>query len=454
MRLLDDLFRSQAVERVLADDSLLLRMLEVEAALAHAEAECGLIPRQAAHQIELCCVLASLDRHALAQGAKTSGNIAIPFVRQLTRAVEAKDAEAAKFVHWGATSQDILDTAIVLQTREALSPIVVDVQRAKAALVDLTVRHRNTIMPGRTWMQHALPITFGFKTANWLSALQRSSLNARQALSSISVLQFGGAAGTLAALGEDGPRVAEKMAARLGLAVPSTPWHNDRQRIAEVATSLGILCGTLGKIARDISLMAQTEVGELSEPNGKGRGGSSTMPQKQNPVFCAAILSNVTRMPGLVSTVLAAMVQEHERGLGGWHAEWETVPEILSLAGGAAAQTAELLSGLEVHTDRMRENVNLSNGLIFSEAVSTTLGKKIGKSASHSLVEAASKQVRADGKHLSEVLKHSSEVSKHLSANEIDDLFDPQKYLGSTQTFIDRVLAECREPAEVSHAAR
>jgi len=453
MRLFDELFRSQAVESVLADESL-VRMLEVEAALAHAEAEVGLIPPHVAQHIESCCKLESLDPKALAEGAKTSGNIAIPLVKQLTRTVAAKDAEAAKFVHWGATSQDIIDTAVVLQTREALSLILMEVQHANSVLRELTDRHRNTIMPGRTWMQHALPITFGLKTANWLSALHRAATNLGEALSAISVLQFGGAAGTLAALGKDGPRVAEKMAVRLGLTVSPTPWHSDRQPIAEAATALGILCGTMGKIARDISLMTQTEVGELSEPHSDGRGGSSTMPQKQNPIFCAAILANVIRVPGLVSTVLSAMLQEHERGLGGWQAEWETVPEILSLTGGAAQRLTELLSGLKVHADRMRANVGLSNGLIFAEAVSTALSRKMGKIAAHSLVESAAKESREQGRHLSEVLKKSGEVGQHLSTKEIDELFDPQKYLGSTQAFIDRALAECTEPAEVNHAVR
>ena len=454
MRLLDELFRSQAVEHVLADDSLLLRMLQVEAALASAEAEVGLIPPEAAQQIESCCESESLDRKSLSEGAKASGNLAIPLVKQLTRAVEANDPEAAKFVHWGATSQDIIDTAVVLQTREALSLILAYSWRANSALRDLTEQHRNTIMPGRTWMQHALPITFGLKTANWLSALHRASMRLAQVQQEISVLQFGGAAGTLAALGNNGARVAEKMAARLRLAVPPTPWHSDRERIAEVATALGILCATMGKVAHDIALMTQTEVGELSEPHAEGRGGSSTMPQKQNPVFCAAILANVTRVPGLVSTVLAAMIQEHERGLGGWHAEWETIPEILGLTGGAAERIAQLLSGIEIHANRMLANIEISNGLIFAEAVSTALSKKIGKSDAHSIVEAAATQVRERGKHLSEVLKATPEVSEHLSATEIAELFDPQKYLGSTQTFIDRVLAECAEPAEVSRAVR
>jgi 3-carboxy-cis,cis-muconate cycloisomerase len=453
MRLLDELFRSKAVEKAISDETCLVRMLEVEAALANALASSELIPTAAARQIESCCNLNSIDAAALSAGAKRSGNIAIPLVNQLTRSVAAKNVEAAKFVHWGATSQDIIDTALVLQAREVLHLILDDLEQSCSALRRLTESHRNTLMPGRTWMQHALPITFGMKTAYMLSALHRQSRRLQDVLTSISVLQFGGAAGTLAALGDKGPAVAEEMAQRLGLSVPSTPWHSHRDRLAELAAALGVLAGSFGKIARDIALLSQTEIAEVSESQEDGRGTSSTMPQKSNPVFCAAILANSFRVPGLVSTVLAAMAQEHERGLGGWHAEWETIPEILSLAGGAAERAAELLAGLEVHPERMRANLEITHGLIFAEAVSMTLGRKIGKSAAHQLVARAVKESRSQRRNLSDVLHEHEEVSRHISAKELQDLFDPHKYLGSTHTFIDRVLAECAEPVGASHGA-
>ena len=452
MRLLDALFRSKTMEQVLSDDSFLKRMLEVEAALAGAEAETGLIPHAAAKCIVSCCILENLDLEALARDAKRSGNIAIPLMMQLTEAVSAQDPEAAKFVHWGATSQDVIDTAVVLQTREALSLLLQDIESACSALRSLTERHRNTIMPGRTWMQHAVPITFGLKTAYMLSALHRQSLEVRSAVASVSVLQFGGAAGTLASLGDDGLRVAGVMAERLKLKTPSHPWHSHRAPIAEVATALGVLCGVLGKIARDVALMCQTEVAEVSETNEKERGGSSTMPQKNNPVQCAAILANVTRIPGLVSTVLSAMVQEHERGLGGWHAEWETLPEIVSLSAGAAERLAELLSSLQVDMGRMRKNVDLTKGLVFAEAISTALSHKVGKSTAHAIVEHAAKKARGEDRSFAVVLRESDDVKRHLSEKELLELFRPENYLGSAQEFIDRVLAECGKAAEVSDA--
>ena len=454
MRLLDSLFRSKAVEQVLSDDSLLTRMLQVEAALALAEAEVGLIPSDCARVIQSCCVLQNIDPEALTAAAKLSGNLAIPLVKQLTAAVAARDPESAKFVHWGATSQDIIDTALVLQIREALSLILPELEGACTSLRMLTVRHRNTIMPARTWMQHALPTTFGLKTAHMLAAVHRQSIRLRSDIEEMSVLQFGGAVGTLAALGDKGPLVAENLAGRLSLTNPSTPWHTNRERIAELATSLGVLCGVIGKITRDIALMTQTEVGELSESQLSGRGGSSTMPQKNNPVASAAILANVARTPGLVSTLLATMIQEHERGLGGWHAEWETLPELVSLTAGTVERFAELLTGLQVYPDRMRVNLDLTNGLIFAEAVSTALGKKIGKSAAHAIVENAVKQAQDQRRHLLDVLAQTSEITRHFSPSEIAAFFDPERYLGSTQTFIDRVLADCAVPLEVSNAAR
>ncbi len=454
MRLLDALFRSKAVEKVLSDESVLARMLEVEAALALALSDSGLIPSSAARTIQSCCVLENLNTEQLLSGAKRSGNLVIPLVKQLTLAVEAVDPEAAKYVHWGATSQDIIDSALVLQSRDAVSRVLADIARSCVSLRELTGRYRHTVMPGRTWMQHALPVTFGLKTAQMLYSLHRQSSQLRTALHEISVLQFGGAAGTLAALGDRGPRVAEGLASRLELANPPLPWHSNRERIAELATALGVLSGALGKIARDISLLTQTEVAELTESREQERGGSSAMPHKVNPVASAAVLANVARIPGLVSTVLTAMVQEHERGLGGWHAEWETLPELISLTAGAAERTAELFSTLEVHPERMRANLELTRGLIFSEAVSMALANKIGKQAAHSLIERAARVAQEQQRHLRDVLSESEEVRDSLTSEELSALFQPESYLGSTQIFIDRVLDDCSEPLEVSNAAR
>ena len=452
MQLLDALFRSQAAEQALSADSLLECMLRVEAALASAEAAAGVIPDSAARQIKACCLLRNLDSAAIATSARNSGNLAIPLVKQLTAAVAAHDKDAAKFVHWGATSQDIIDTALVLQSRAAVSLIVSDLGRACLALRGLTMRHRNSIMAGRTWMQHAVPITFGLKTAQMLSALHRQANHLRDTIREFSMLQLGGAAGTLAALGDKGPEVAEIMAASLDLRNPPAPWHSNRASVGELACSLGVVCGSLGKIARDISLMTQTEVGEVTESSEEAKGGSSTMPQKKNPVLSAAILANVIRTPGLVSTILSAMVQEHERGLGGWQAEWEALPELLSLTAGAAERTAELLSGLEVHAAKMRENLELTRGLIYSEAVAVALAGFVGKAGAHALLEDAIREASENHLHLSVALSTKPEVTRHLSTQEINALFDPERYLGATQTFIDRVLSECSLPIEVNHA--
>lgn len=448
MQYLDGLFRSTAVEKAMSGDSHLARMLEVEAALALAEAEVGLLSPAVALNIQSCCDLEMLDREALVDGAKQNGNLAIPLVKLLTQAVAKKAPDAGRFVHWGATSQDIIDTALVLQTREALSSILGDLRRICDALRALTERHRKTVMPGRTWMQHAIPVTFGVKTAYMLSAVHRQLLRIQDVRASVAVVQFGGAAGTLAALGGNGALVSKAMAKYLGLAEPTTPWHSHRDRIAEVAACLGVLCGVLGKIARDVSLMGQTEVGEVSELRGQDRGSSSTMPQKNNPVLSAAILANCVRVPGLVSTVLAAMVQEHERGLGGWHAEWETLPEIISLSGGAAERTSELLSGLEVHGERMRANLDLEKGMIFCETISAALSQKIGKSAAHELVQQAVKQAKQQDRHLREVLCETAGAQEQLSSDDIVQLFVPERYLGSAELFIARVLADCADPIE------
>jgi 3-carboxy-cis,cis-muconate cycloisomerase len=311
-------------------------------------------------------------------------------------------------------------------------------------LVALSEEHRSTVMAGRTWMQHAVPIVFGVKTAGWLDAMvrhrERLSATRKRAL----VLQFGGAAGTLASLGTRGVEVGKALGEELGLEFPAVPWHAHRDRMAELATTLALVTGTLGKIARDVSLLMQTEVDEAAEPAGEGRGGSSTMPQKRNPVACAVVLAAAERVPGLTSIMLTAMPQEQERGLGGWQAEWETLPEIFRLCGGALRWTSETMNGVEVHTDRMRENLNRTHGLIYAEAVSMLLAKKLGKPAAHEMLESASRKALRDKKHLRDVLAADAEVKAQLTADEIEGLFDPKMHLGVAQQFIDRVLADSR----------
>jgi 3-carboxy-cis,cis-muconate cycloisomerase len=441
MELFDRLFRTEEVERHFSSRACLQGMLDFEAALARAEARAGVIPSSAAVAIAAKCKADLFDVQALAAGAKLAGNAAIPLVKALTALVAEHDKEAARHVHWGATSQDAIDTGSVLQLRQALSQISGDLDRLADGLATLAEKHRSTIVVGRTWMQQALPTTFGAKVAGWLDAVDRHRERLRETERRALVLQFGGAVGTLAALNDRGAEVKKFLAEELRLALPELPWHSHRDRIAEVATTLGLCVGTLGKIARDIALHAQTEIAEVFEPAAEGRGGSSTMPQKRNPVTAAVVLAAATRLPPLVSTILTAMVQEEERGLGGWHAEWETLPEIVRLAAGAVHHMAETAPRLEVAAERMKQNLELTHGLIYAEAVTMALAQHMGKTAAHKLVESACARAQKEKRHLREIIGEDAQVSKHLSAAELKGLFDPRRYLGEAEPFVDRVLA-------------
>ena len=427
--------------RVFSDHAAVQRMLDFEAALARAEAAHGVIPATAVAAIVAACDAARLDLPALAQSAAGAGNLAIPLVKQLTAAVLRDDAEAGKYVHWGATSQDAIDTGLVLQLRDALDLIDADLASLADALAQLAHKHRNTPMIGRTWLQHALPTTLGLKAAGCLDAVLRHQQRLLDVRERALALQFGGAAGTLASLGERGLAVAATLAQDLDLSLPDMPWHTQRDRVAEVATVLGLLTGTLGKMARDISLMMQTDVAEVAEPAMPGRGGSSTMPHKRNPVGCAVALTAALRVPALVSTMLSGMVQEHERALGGWQAEWDTLPDIALLTSGALRQMRDVLAGLEVDAVQMRANLDLTHGLIMGEPVMLALGAAIGRMAAHKLVERASGQAAAQKRHLREVLGNDAEVTRHLSNEQLDRLFDPANYSGEAGVFVDRVLA-------------
>jgi 3-carboxy-cis,cis-muconate cycloisomerase len=448
MGLLDPLFGAKEIDQIFVDTARVQRMLDFEAALARAEAGVGVIPQSAAASIVAKCQVEFFDLEKLAQDARKAGNLAIPLVKQLTALVQREDADAARYVHWGATSQDVIDTGLVLQLRDGFAWIEGRVDAICDRLAVLSDEHRLTVMAGRTWMQSAVPIVFGVKTAGWLDAMVRHGGRLRETSRRTLVLQFGGAAGTLASLGTRGIEVGKALAGELHLEFPAVPWHANRDRVAEVATTLALLVGTLGKMARDISLLMQTEVGELAEPAGEGRGGSSTMPQKRNPVACAVVLAAAERVPGLTSIVLAAIPQEHERGLGGWHAEWETLPEIVRLCGGALRWIAETVDGLEVHPDRMGENVELMYGMIHAEAVSTELAKKLGKSAAHEILERALRQAVREKRHLREVLVADQEVNSQLSAQKIDQLCDAKQHLGVSGQFIDRVVTASRQGRE------
>lgn len=447
MRLFDNLFRYEVINRIFSDQEYIRSLLEFEAALACAEAKTGVIPKRDAPIIAIACDAAQFNIEELAVQAALSGNVAIPLVKKLTELVARNNKDAARFVHWGATSQDAIDTAMVLQLRRALEVMDQDLGRLISTLAELADKHRGTPIVARTWMQQALPTTFGFIVAGWLDALLRHRTRLAELRARNLTLQFGGAVGTLAALSGRGPQVAQALAEELRLPLPAMPWHTQRDRLAEIAAAFGLCVGALGKIARDISLHAQTEVGELAEPAGEGRGGSSTMPQKRNPVTCATVLAAATRVPGLVSTMLSSMVQEQQRALGGWQAEWETLPEIACLAGGALHHLAEMLPGLHVDEARMQHNLGATHGLIFAEAVTMALGDRLGKIPAHMLVEGACKKALAEKRQLKDVLREEHGLHGYLTAADLESLFDVRNYLGSAQEFVRGVLAQANEAA-------
>jgi 3-carboxy-cis,cis-muconate cycloisomerase len=436
---------SPAMRAVCDDVAYLQHMLDFEAALAHAEAAAGVIPEGAAGPITKACRAEAFDLAALAEAATRSGNLAIPLVKALTAKVAEADADAARYVHWGATSQDVIDTACMLTLRAAIDALLGDIDRAIAGFARLAKQHRDTPVVARTWLQHALPMPFGLKLAEYAAALHRSCTRLRRLRRDGLALQFGGAAGTLAALGDKGWLVTEKLALELALTLPDAPWHTHRDRIAEAASVFAILAGTCGKIARDVQLMMQTDVAEAFEPSGDGRGGSSTMPHKRNPVGAATALAAATMAPNLAATIFAAQVQDHERSAGPWHAEWPTLPTLQLVTSGALAAIVDIAEGLEVDAARMRLNLGATHGLIMAEAVTMALAEKIGKSEAHHLVEAASKKAVADKKDLRDVLTKDAKITAHLSADRLTKLFEPMAYQGASQAMIDRLLAALDE---------
>jgi len=448
--LLGPLFATNAMRALHADTAMLGRMLAVEEALARAEAAAGVIPSSAVRPIAAACDPKRYDAKALGEAAAIAGNLAIPLVKSLTAQVAKRDSEAARYVHWGATSQDIIDTAVAIAIRDGMKHIDRDLKRAIKNFATLARRHRKTPVAGRTWLQQAVPMTFGLKLARWAALLARARTELHRTTAQATVLQFGGAAGTLASFGKKGTKVAKLLAARLDLALPEIPWHAERDRIAGVASALGILIGATGKIARDLSLMMQTEISEAFEPAVPGRGGSSTMPQKRNPTASAQILAAATLAPGLVSSVFSGMTQEHERALGGWQAEWVALPQLFLLASGASERIAELAEGIEIDTARMRNNIDATRGLIMAEAVQMALAEKMGKLKAHDLVEDASKRAVKQKQSLFEIISKIPEVDKALPKGQLKALFDPLGYLGSSEEFIDRALKQVQKSLDQS----
>lgn len=445
------LFYQADITEIFSDHALLKYMIQAEVALAKAQAQVGVIPESAAAIIADVANtqgIQSIDFENLAIATGLAGNIAIPFVKQFTAAVKAVDEDASRYVHWGATSQDILDTACILQARDALDVVEFQLRHAYAVSLELAEKYRAEVMIGRTWLQQALPITFGHKAARWASSFKRDLDRLEQMKARVLTAQLGGAVGSLASLLDQGSTVVEAYAAQLNLSVPTCTWHGERDRIIETAGFLAIVVGNTGKMARDWSLMMQTEIAEVFEPTAKGRGGSSTMPHKRNPVAAASILAAANRVPALMSSMYQSMVQEHERSLGAWHAEWLALPEIFQLCAGALQRTVEVLQGLEVNSKNMQRNIETTQGLIMAEAVMMALAPKMGRLNAHHLVEKACQQAVAEQSHLQDIVSSFAEVKQHFSADELTRIFKPESYLGNIQDQIDAVLKEAKGEAK------
>lgn len=441
-QLFDAYFMQPEMREIFSDEGRVQGMLDFEAALARAQARVGLIPPEVVADIELSCDARLFDFDALAIAIGSAGNSAIPLVKALGIQIAARSAEAERYVHMGATSQDVMDSGLILQLRRAIVLLERDLTLLADAMAEQAQRHAGTPLAGRTWLQQATPVTLGMKIAGWLGAVTRHRQRLNEIKPRLLCLQFGGASGSLAALGDQAFSVAEALAGELQLELPEQPWHTQRDRLVEFAGLLGLIAGSLGKLGRDVSLLMQTEVGEVFEPSAPGKGGSSTMPHKRNPVGAAVMISTATRAPGLVATMLAAMPQEHERSLGLWHAEWETLPELCCLVSGSLQQALQVLPGLQVDAERMASNLQSTKGLVLAEAVSIALAQRIGRDAAHHLVEQCCRRAVEQGAHLRQVLGETPQVSEQFSSDELDRLLDPAHYLGQARQWVERAVAE------------
>jgi 3-carboxy-cis,cis-muconate cycloisomerase len=420
-------------------------MLDAEGALAAAEARAALIPREAAEVIASRCDAALFDPEETGKNGRAAGNPVPPLVRALTAAVSEVSEDAARHVHKGATSQDITDTAAMLVARRALGLILTELDGIAAACARLAEAHRDTLMAGRTLLQQALPTTFGLKAAGWLVSVLEARGRLLEVRSSRLAAQLGGAAGTLASLGGDGPSVLEEFARELDLAEPALTWHTDRTRVAELGGALSLVAGVLAKISLDVILLSQTEVGEAAEPSGEGRGGSSTLPHKRNPVLSVSAVACSRRVRDLSQTLQAAMAGEHERAAGAWHSEWESLSDALALTGGAAAAVREVTEGLEVYPEKMRENLEATGGLLLAESVTTVVSERLGRLQAHDLVQAAALRATDNGRPFRDELLADPALREVLSPEDVDAALDPACYLGSAGVFVDRALTLYRK---------
>ena len=441
-RLIESLASTEPLANLFVDQSILRAMLDFEVALANVESRLGIIPASAAQSIATAADPAAFDAADLSRKSLRAGTPSIPLIKALTKRVRAKDESAAAFVHWGATSQDVSDTALMLLLKRAQPLIEADLSRCEKALRTLSERHKDSVMLGRTLLQPGPPTTFGLKGAGWFGAVQRARQRMTQAFAEALVIQLGGAVGTLAVLGERGPAVARSLAAELGLGCPDAPWHTHRDRLGALICACGLLTGSLGKIARDVSLLMQNEVAEATEPAGEGRGGSSTMPHKRNPIGCTVTIAAATRMPGLVASYLSAMPQEHERSVGGSQSEWPTVAAVIQTTGVAAASTAEIVEGLTIDSTRMRRNLQQTRGIVFAEKAMVLLAGKLGREKTHELLEAAVRKAVEQERELAEVLGEMPEITKIMDKAALQELAIAEDYLGSAESFRRQLLRD------------
>lgn len=432
-----DMFGTAEMRAVFSDKALIERYIEVEVALAKAEARCGVIPREAAAQIAELSRYESLDLALMQHETEIVGYPILPLVEQLSKLC----GEAGRYVHWGATTQDIMDTAVVLQVRAALALVERDIQAVRGLLADLAQRYRDTPMAGRTHLQHALPITFGYKCVVWLSMFDRHAERLVELRPRVEVGQFAGAAGTLASLGDKGLEVQAALMQELGLGVPQATWHVARDGLAETLNFLGLVTASLGKVALDIMMMMTSELGEAYEPFVKGRGASSTMPQKRNPISCELMYAAAKGVRQQAGLMLDAMIQDFERSTGPWQAEWIAIPEAFALTGASLGQARFMLAGLDVRTERMRKNLDMTQGLIVAEAVMMGLAPALGRQVAHDVVYAACRMANDQGISLFEALQAQGEAAAQLDLATLEQLCDPANYLGLAPQMVDQALA-------------
>jgi 3-carboxy-cis,cis-muconate cycloisomerase len=433
-----DIFSTEAMRRVFSDENRVQKYLDFEAGLAKAQARLGIIPKEAGEEIVRHCNASEMDFAKLKTQTERIGYPVLPVVQQLVGL--CKDG-LGEWCHWGATTQDITDSATVMQIREGLALVEADLNGIADALAHLARKHRDTPMAGRSNLQQAVPITFGYKMATLLAAFERHKQRLKELKSRVLVGEFGGAAGTLSSLSGRGLETQAELMKELNLGQPAIAWHTVRDTIAEVGCFLGLVTGTCGKIAFDVKLMMQTEVEELYEPFHEGRGSSSTMPQKRNPISSVYITALTSVVRQQTAALLDAMVEDHERATGPWEIEWIVLPEIFCLSAGALAQTLFVLNGLQVDEKRMRSNLDITKGLIVSEAVMMGLGPYLGRQYAHDLVYDICRKVVATGRPLVDLLAESAEITKHLDRAALAKLCDPANYLGEAGAMVDRVLA-------------